>query len=376
MSSLLSRLLKFSEPSCFFGYSRVFYRAVLCGLVVILTGCAVASETGFGENYPCWMNTLASGQYIGQIGVARNIGFGSFKPAELAKARAVGGLCDYLGKSCDDSVIKTALENETLDERSLYFAEHVYKGYVYGYASFSKINNKTCSPSRCSIAKCDPSWLCSPTENNQNGLLGVSYRATSLSAQMGKAIENALFQAEFLYGVTVAAQNNLTQSSFGTQNYFVNYQQSDIDLGTQEQLSYYVKHQCRFRSTLYRHVVLADNLPTRHSLNAGDTSWIQQPKYLGIDGAVGVVERPAASGLVSDQIKIAIKQAATELAFEKFSHISAESIIVTFGQGGVIEVSSTEQSTLSELKAQLVAIHFEQGSGSFLKVYTWIAMIE
>jgi len=346
-------------------------------MVAASSSCATAGETGFGPQYPCWMNEVATVSQIGQIGVARNIRFGSVKPDELAKGRAIDALCHYLGKVCDDEHIKNALESEQLEGRTLYFDEFDHAGYLYSYASFSKVGNRQCSPQSCNIAQCNPSWLCSPTEGNLNGLLGVSYRATSLATQMQKAIENAFFQAEFLYGVTVTARNTLNQSQFGSQGYLINYRQSEIDLGQRELLSYHVKHQCRSNSTFYRHVVLSDDLPERHRLKAGDIGWITQPKYLGLDGAVGAVEKPSASGLLSDQIKLAIKRAATDLAFEKNSQISEDSVIVIFGDGGLIQVTTIDESTQSELKAQLVGVYFEpQNNSPFLKVFTWVAVIE
>jgi len=91
---------------------------------------------------------------------------------------------------------------------------------------------------------------------------------------------------------------------------------------------------------------------------------------------VGSVERLVASGLVSDQIKLAIERAAVQLAFEKHTNVSEDLLQVTFGKGGIIHVSQIAENTQVELKARVMQNHFEQPPGTTLKVYARVATME
>ncbi len=308
--------------------------------------------------------------------MARNINAGGQAPSDISKIRAIAGLCSYLGKSCDDNILKQALETKQLFDTPLYFDTHVSSGYIYAYASFELPGKDFCIPSSCDIAQCDPEWLCTPGKDGKNGLLGISYRAISLSDQYRLAVGNALFQAEYLYGVKISASKVLKQSRLSGENFTVHIEQGDVDLGDMEDIPFHVSSQCRSGSTLFRHVLIADTLPGKSPVASTDLGWIQNPKYAGLDGAIGSVEKPVASGLVSDQIKLAIKRAAIQLAFEKSSDIAEDSVSITDGEGGLVQINQIRENTRTSLKARVISIHFEKGSAGFLKVFVWIAVID
>jgi len=90
---------------------------------------------------------------------------------------------------------------------------------------------------------------------------------------------------------------------------------------------------------------------------------------------VGAVQRPVASGLISDQIKLAIKRAAIQLAFEKESTVSEELIVIQYDSGNALLVSNIKEDTNVKLKAKVLSIHFKEGKGDRLEVFAWLARI-
>jgi hypothetical protein len=325
---------------------------------------------------PCWLENPATSKSIGQTGVARNINpGGKTSPLDISMMRAVSGLCNYLGMECNDDTLREAVEKRAVFGKRLYFTSYTDSGYVYAYAGFHEPNRDMCAPSPCDIAKCEPRWLCTPGGGDKSGMLGISYRAMSLQEQYRLAVENALFQAEYLYGVNVTASKSHEQSMFSRENFTIHIQQGEVDLGERENVPFHVSSQCKNGGTLYRHVLLEGQISGKPPVAPADLKWLKNPKYKGLDGAVGSVENPVASGLVSDQIKLAIKRAAIQLAFEKNSLVSENAISITYGNGGLIQINEIREESRANLKARVVSIHFEPGSAGFLKVFVWIALL-
>ena len=321
------------------------------------------------------METLATGDTVGQIGIARNIHVGGPAPEALSRMRAISGLCNTLAMSCDDDLLRQALENKALAGRPLFFDVHISNGQIYAYASFSVVNTKSCPASACRIEDCDPAWLCESSEGKQPAVLGISYRSMSSYRQTLNALENALVQAEYMFGVDVEASSELTQGRVGEQNYLIYHQYGSVDTGTRNIVPYHVAHQCEARETLYQQVVLHLSLKDQAQLVNGDQTWISNPKYLGQDGAVGIVDKRAASGLVSDQIELAIKQAAIQLAFEKSSNVSEENIVVTSETAGLVQITRIDQQTKNSFKARVMRINFDQPPGKALRVMVWLVLV-
>lgn len=348
---------------------------VWCGLVFLTSMVSANDVNSASDLLPCWFEMPVSDDSIGQIGLARNISSGSFSPSKLSASRAVASLCGYWGKVCDSEQISHALETETLFGQPIYFAYFESSGYLYTYVALSPSSEKQCPLSSCDIERCDPQWLCSATTVNENSVLGVSYRAATKVDQFSLAVSNALQQAEYMYGVKVEASKSLRYGQASGQTFLLKFEHSDVEFGGKETLPYVVGRQCQSGSTLFRRVQLLGLSVDRPLLPPGDLSWLENPKYLGLDGAVGIVENPLATGLLSDQIDLAVKRAAVELAFEKSSKTRDKSVTVVSHDGGIIQISRTDMSAVSSLQAKVMQFHFAKGSGSFLKVYVWLVLI-
>lgn len=333
------------------------------------------SDIGHANAVPCWMETMVTGNSVGQIGIARNLHAGGTTPKALSEMRAISGLCNTLAMTCDDKLLQSALDTRQLAGRPLYFDTHISNGQIYAYASFSPVSDTSCSASACRIDTCDPAWLCNGALDRKPALLGISYRSMSSYRQTLNAMENALLQAEYMFGVDVEASSELNQGRIGEQNYLIYHQEGDVDTGAREVVPFHVAHQCESRDTLYQQVVL--DLPMNEDvlLSSTDLGWISNPKHLGMDGAVGIIDKRAASGLVSDQIKLAIKQAAIQLAFEKSADVSEGNLVVTSDNAGLIQITQINQQTASTLKARVMRIRFDQPAGAALRVMAWLVVI-
>ncbi|RUM92730.1 MAG: hypothetical protein DSZ28_09220 [Thiothrix sp.] len=153
----------------------------------------------------------------------------------------------------------------------------------------------------------------------------------------GISIKNALFQAEYLYGVKIVANKELSQAQTGGQQFSIKFENSDVDIGGEEKPNYFIANQCQKNGTLFSNVKIVGNLDKKSVVRVDDLAWFTNPKHFGDDGAVGVVDWLVASGLVSDQIKLAIKRASTELAFEKNSQISGRTTVKTSDDNGLVK---------------------------------------
>ncbi len=364
-------------------HPRWFYTSALAPATMLallsLSGCVTSQpKTPAVETQPqqpCWLESPVQKNLFGQVGIARNIHMGVYPPSKLSRLRAIADLCRANGEICDDKKLETALENQTLNNKALFFSDYEKQGYVYSLASYSAPSEDQCPALSCNITHCEPAWLCYPNIDQESAVLGISYLATSTYEKYNKAIDNALFQAEYLFGVNIAANKQLQQSRINGENFSILFESGDVNLGDKNVVPFHVAQQCQQGSSLYRHVVLDHEFHNPLKLAADDIQWMTNPKYKGIDGAIGSVDHPAGSGLVSDQIKLAIKRAAIELAYEKSSNVSDETIAVTYNEGGLIQITQINENTETQLKAQVLKIHFEQGLGPFLKVIVWIGLV-
>ena len=360
----------------------IWPQLALAGLVGGMVGCQTtperlgANSAGTANNaQPCWLETPVTDSSFGQIGIARNLQVGPTAPNQISRMRAIADLCRSEGTNCDAASLEQALESESLNGKKLYFADAVKQGYVYSLAAYQPASNAQCAPLACDLSHCQPSWLCYPGAD-KSAVMGVSYRATSPAKQHQKAIDNALLQAEYLFGAEVTADNQLKQVSSGSQHYSVLLRSGEVDLGERESIPFYSAQQCMQGSSLYRHVIIKiDESLTGKKHPENDLAWLTNPKHQGVDGAVGAVDHPASSGLLSDQIKLAIKDAAYQLAFEKLARVQDDTTITVKEHGGVVRISYISESTETELRAQVLRIHFEPGSDSFLKVRVWLAAV-
>ena len=354
-------------------YDQIYARlgvALVAGLSLFSSLIVDATEAAI----PCWLQSPMQPPAMGQIGISRSIALGKLNASDISKMRALEALCHSEGVVCKEDELTLALERNQLFNRALYFDSFQNEGNLYTYAGFSATNHELCKPVKCSISDCDPAWLCAPSTASNIGMLGISYRATSAKDQYNAAVENALLQAEYLYGVEISATKSLRLNSSSLGDVRILDETGSVNSGQREIIPYRLVHQCKNQSTLFTLIEL-DSAPESDVVNAKNTSWLKNPKQHNIDGAVGAVERMMASGLVSDQMKLAIERAAIQLAYEKNSQIKEQLVKVEFGSGGMIYVSQINEATRVNLKARVMQIHFEQSDANGLKVYAWVAAV-
>jgi len=345
--------------------------ALLVALITTTYSAFAQLTSSFDGQQPCWMESPVTNKNIGQVGIARNLWIGGPKPEELSLSRAINALCHLRGRDCDAELLASAIESKSLFGANLHFNHFTKNGYLYSYAGYSPANEAMCEPLTCSIAQCEPAWLCNPSITGDSAVLGISYRAMNPAQQARLSIKNGLYQAEYLYGVKIKARNTLVQGQISNHQFSLQKQEGNVDAGDRETWSYYVKQQCQAEDTLYSQILLV-GVEKLVQDTVMDLAWLKNPKANGLDGAVGSAEKPAANGLISKQIEIAIKRAAITLAFEKYAAVNTKDIIVTHNKNGTISIRNVSEETDVELKAGVKQIHFEDTPGPFLKVYVWL----
>jgi len=356
-----------------------------------IEGCASpapADHTLTDQEQACWIEHPINNDVVGQIGIARDIYIGGETPKTKSRKRALASLADYLAADINIDTVLNSIDNNTtsvqLNGQTVHFiADISMDGYIHSFATLSdaaripslKQSPKQCKALACDISACNPKWLCTPSGNGERAVLGVSYLATSPVEQHYKSIKNALLQAEYMYGVNIIAHKDLSQTNSDYFRYNILRQDGHIDTGKKESLSYAVTDRCFSKSTLFSRVALYGETNHLKATSITDNQWLSDPKYLGYDGAIGAVQRPVASGLISDQIKLAIKRAAIQLAFEKESAVSEELVVIEYKSGNYLFLSYINEDTDVHLKARVLSIHFKEGKGDRLEVFAWLARI-
>lgn len=343
--------------------------------VALMSAFSLCSEAKKELPLPCWLQSPMMVSSQGQIGASRSIALGKLNGEQLSQFRALASLCISQGQLCDDDQLHEALESKLLFGQPVFFASHQIKGDIFGYAGFSKPNTGACEPISCNLNKCEPAWLCQPHEKGKVRLLGVSYRMPDENQQLLSAIDNALDQSEYLYGVDIAAQKKLTNAMFSTGETMMLSEKDQVNFGEENTTPYRLLQQCKVRGTLFTHVEIDHpSQPSDNKIVSPD-QWMKTPKLNGIDGAVGVVERMVASGLLSDQIELAVRRGAVQLAFERGSHVKEDRVQLNKGSDGIMFVSYVSEQTEVEIKIKVMQIHFKQNKSDALKVYAWVAAI-
>lgn len=329
---------------------------------------------------PCWLEKPVTDSHIGQIGIARNINVDGSKNPELkSRLTAVENLVPYLGYPDTNGLqIDPGQDSVFIAGKEINFAKDFNKdGYVYSYAQLSgtPVSGNSCPTRQCDLANCEPKWLCNPHSNREAGLLGISYRTSSPESQYRKAVENALLQAEYILGIEVDAKQQLKTVATNREHISILKTQSNVTSGNNRH-RYLITDSCRNQGTLYLRMSMPDFVAKDFSSKEQAAKWIKNPKYQGYDGAVGSVERPMASGFFSDQLDLAIKRAAVQLAFEKNTHLKEELLNVEHSSGGTLFISTIDQSTSVAMKVRVLGLHFQPTDTDKVKVYTWIARVQ
>jgi len=338
------------------------------------------NESSLLETVPCWLNKHVSDNIVGQVGLSRDIYIGGEKPVVKSRRRALLSLSSYLGLKVDTSNIKEDDEKLETNGQTFNFAQDISKdGYVYSYVTLGEkpATLPSCLPETCRIDTCSPKWLCYPSSENEFAALGMSFQATSPVEQDIKSIENALIQAAYINGADIEAYKYLKLLNTGDANLSSLQETSSVQVDNAGSLSYLVTDRCFSGATLFNRVAFPKLMSNTEQVifDQNDKAWLKNPKYKNFDGAIGAVERQTASGLLSDQIKLAVKRAAIQLAFEEQSEVSEELIVVQFKSGRQLLVENIKEQTSVSLSARIMSFHFDQTESGRLKVYVWLAKI-
>jgi len=336
------------------------------------------TDTTTAELQPCWLENPVTDKHSGQIGIARDLYTGGELPIVKSRKKALQALATQLNIELPSPELTKDTKSINLGPHTIYFTnEYSKEGYVYSYAQLDNKEplSEQCEVNACALENCSPEWLCQPSTLSEAGVLGVSYIATSPSVQQNKAIENAALTAQYMYGVNINANQHLFISADKTNQFSILNTSQQITAINPLQTSYLVTNSCSVNSSLFVRLKLnITNLEPANTFSASN-EWISNPKYKGYDGAVGSVEKRVASGLISDQITLAIKRALVTLALEKESNIKEELLNIEFEKGGTIYVSSTDQNTQVDLKARVAGIHYLPNSDELFKVLVWVIRI-
>jgi hypothetical protein len=322
------------------------------------------------------------------VGIARTIAIGGPKRVvQLAKQRSAMGLSAYLGISeLDQKALDRLIKPETvefeLDGQKIRFVDHFdWQGYRYQYAllnapvvSIDALRShcdKDCVP-----AKCEPSWMCDPMEHDKAGLVGISFRSTSLPTQYRIAVLNAIDQLRFLYGVKVQTQGWYYHAKDSLGSYRVRVRDVEIEPSQEsppKELRFLVSNSCFSGEQLFVRVVSPDLPPMHHGVEA--RKWIDEPNQSGHQGAVGIASLTS-DGLISSQIKLAIKRAFGGLSGTENTQIEDTVLIRQRNKARTLLWELKTRGESATISGRVQGIYFEPQDSYRMRVYVWVVKSE
>ncbi|PHS18194.1 MAG: hypothetical protein COA86_08610 [Kangiella sp.] len=329
---------------------------------------------------PCWFETPSDENRTGIIGAANGIFDGIKKPYIKSRKNAYLAFSNYLNINPDnESEISENTTSIALGNHTIYFLDEYYKdSVVYSYAQLDNatFDKKLCKTSSCIIAKCSPTWLCELNNTPKVNVLGVSYLTYLPSKQQNVAIRNALVTAKYLYGVDVDAAISFYTAKSNNQQINILKEKSAINASADKEIpAYLVTNQCSSEGVLFARVRFNIDNSVSQKFNDSSPQWITNPKYNGIDGAVGNTDRRVVSGLFSGQIKLAIKRAIVQLALEQESNIKEEFLTIEYESGGSLIIRSIDESVQINLKVKVIGLHVTADEENELKVFAWVSKV-
>ncbi len=326
---------------------------------------------------PCWIENPVAGGTTGQIGRALDLWTGGEQPVIKSKRRALGAFGQYFGMDHTDIELTRDTAFVVMGGKTVYLSPPYRRnGQLLTYASdHPVVTPELCPVSTCSISRCDPAWLCASSSEGELTQIGVSYLTANPTKQHEHAISNAQNIARLLYGTQVSASKSLKTVNTNTGTLTFMRSTDELNALSQENLPYLVTNSCRNGETLFTRVRFKSD-GYQPTFTGSPSLWLTNPKYQGIDGAVGSAEKRVASGLFSRQIDLAIRRAIIQLALEKESNLSEDLLNIEYGQGGTLMVSTIHEQTQVTLRAALVALHITGTDDDQPKVYAWVARIK
>lgn len=331
----------------------------------------------------CWFYQPVRGNLIGSVGIARTLAIGGAKRVDqLAKQRAALGLSAYIGnleldEKTLDGLISSKSDAVELAGRKIQFIDAVdMQGYRYQYALLgdsappSATLRQGCNR-QCRPAQCQPAWLCEPMKPNEAGFIGVSFRATSLPAQYRTAVKNALAQVQYFYGVKIQTEGWFYHARDSLGIYRVRVQDVTIEKNQNkeaEELRFLVTDACFSGEQLFVRVMSPDFPPVFHGV-ARD--WIKEPNQLGYQGAVGTASLTS-DGLISSQIKLAIKRAFAGLAGAGQTQLEDSILVKQHNKARTVLWELHTEGHAETLSGKVQGINFEPQDDYRTRVYVWV----
>jgi hypothetical protein len=331
----------------------------------------------------CWFYQPVRGNLLGSVGVARALAIGGAKRVnQLAKQRAALGLSAYIG--VPDLDAKTLDELITSESEAVELAGHKIRfvdatetqGYRYQYALLGDSSpsldtlRQGCSR-QCRPAQCQPAWLCDPMKPQQAGFIGVSFRASSLPAQFGIAVKNALAQLQYFYGVKVQTEGWYYRFKDSLGGYRIRVQEVKVEKNQHkqtEELRFLVTDACYSGEQLFVRVMTPDLPPVHHGIAK---NWIKQPNQLGYQGAVGTASLTS-DGLISTQIRIAIERAFGGLTGAEQTRLEDSMVLKQRNKARTVVWKLHTKSQSGDISGKLQGIIFEPQGSYKTRVYVWV----
>jgi hypothetical protein len=202
----------------------------------------------------------------------------------------------------------------------------------------------------------------------------VSFRATSLPVQYRVALDNALAQLRYFYGVQVQTRGWFYRAEDSLGSYRVRVKDVDVEAAGEqpaESLRLLVTESCFAGEQLFLRVASPDLPPLPHG--AGK-DWVTEPNRLGVTGAVGVASMTS-DGQMSSQIELAVERAFGELTGAeetalKDSFISRQTKTSRSASKTVLWELTTEGA--ATMAGRVMGFYFEPQDDYRTRVYVWV----
>lgn len=329
---------------------------------------------------PCWLFRPVTERMVGAIGIAGAVSAISGNPIHKARLKAVLSLAAFHDLKPNIPELKKQIVNDetsfNVGDKTIRIIDHYHEdNMLFAYAAVRRLQpfdpeeisygcNRTCMPQNC-----EPSWLCEPMDTQTTGFLGVSHRASRIDKQYQHAIVNGIQQVSFLYGVRIEswARFSTVKDALGVHR--LNLHKSSIkQLGSRSAngLRFIMSDACYDKGKLYARITTPD-LPPLSSVSS--EVWMENPSPGEFSGAVGSAGA-VASGLVSDQLALAIRRGIVNLAEANDIKIS-ENMAIKKSTNGEYYYRDIRTDSDVTLHARVMGVLFKPAR-SGLDVFVWM----
>ena len=320
---------------------------------------------------PCWINHLDFNTNNNMIGIAKTFSASHLPPIHFAKLNAVNNWLLANGKQpASTSINLEKKDSYDVAGKTLYFIDQ-YQTKQAIYSLVSDADSKptdsldealSCEIAHCDINNCQPEWLC-----NTNTLFSVSELTTHPNEQLVMVIKNAQELASSLAQSKATGQVELLEIKNRYEQGVHIQQTFNIENTVDHLTPVSIKHMCFHKKRLITEVEF------NHSLILKDHDWLSDPNYGQTLGVISQAHGMAATGRLSDLIKIAVHRGLFELAKAKNIHITDEieyKVSNTSGHYSLVKIS--QQHTESVISAVIADMKMEFNTKLQPQIYIWL----